>query len=410
MIKKGKFILNNEMLLDIACALLFLFLFLQYTEYSSIFIHYFIMGLSVFVWMAFLCAKVGIRELILIFVFAIIDFFQIIIFHSGSLQSLFLFLPLAIYFVKKEIIWKLPFFIVSAIIVFITMFSWVNSPNEYILFDSMSRNYVSVFAIYALSMINICYEKEGKDCPFVYFLIMWFMCLSAFGRGGILASSIMVILESAHKIFRRKMRKGKSKKIGDFILIGLAILFVLYVYFNFDWVSSTILRRFFGGETSAIGSNADRWYMISSYINICTTSFLDFIFGASSSEVALVGNNMHNSYIQLHSTFGIIGLLFLIVMSVRGFIYLIKNNKITSSILFLGVLIRSFTDWCFPGFTLEFILWYYMLLPLLGHQKTALMICPAVGKTRRESKYFSISYLSGKNLKGQENLDYVKNR
>ena len=393
MISNGKLILNNRTIPDIACILLFLFLFLQYTEYSSNIINYLIIGFAIVIWVTVLSMKIGIKELVLILGFTFIDFVQIAIFHSGSLQSLFVFLPLAIYFVKKDFIWKPPFLVVSVIIILITLISWINSPNEYILFDSMSRNYVSVFAIYALSLINLCYEKEKKDCPFVFFLIMWFICLSAFGRGGILASSIMVILEYAYKILKKEKRKDKFKKFRVILLICLAIIFVIYVYANFDWISSTILRRFFGGESSATGSNADRWYMINSYINACIKSFSAFMFGVNASEVSLVGNNMHNSFIQLHSAFGIIGLIFVVVMSVRGFIYLIKNNKVTSAIVFFGVLIRALTDWCFPGFPLEFILWYYMLLPILKKRIVNLKLSLTVGKVKQKSRYSSNSIL-----------------
>lgn len=363
-------IINKKTIPNIVCILILLLLFLQYTEYGSNTINYLIIGFAAVIWLAVVTMGIDIKELFLILVVAFVDLIQIAVFQSGSFQTILMFLPLAIYFIKREKLWKPPYFIVAAIIVLVTLISWINSPNNYLLFDSMSRNYVSVFAIYALTLINLCYEKENKDCPFIYFVIVWIICLSAFGRGGILASSIMVILEYAYKMFKKEM--SNSKRNRTFILICLAIIFVIYVYLNFDWISDTILRRFFGGESSAVESNADRLYMIKKYIDECLSSFSSLLFGANAFEISLVGNNMHNSYIQVHSAFGLIGLIFVIIMSIKGVFYLVKSNRETSAILFIGVLIRAFTDWCFPGFPLEFILWYYMLLPILENRKSIL--------------------------------------
>lgn len=322
-------------------------------------------GISVYLWMYILfILRTNKKEITLL---GCISMYVILLSLTGrgSYQVVLIYLPIAFYLLKKRHMNKTIWTVIPLMLSLFTLYAWINSPNNFILFPGMSRNYVSVFLIFSLSIYYLRLEKEGKECPLFLVVSVWLGAISALGRGGILSSSVLLILFFIRWIIRKK--GGKSFAVlARWVFIALAlIMFSVWVYNNLEYIEVTYFGRFFGVETSANSSSAYRLYMYKTYISACFDSIPMLIFGTNASRFTEAVSNLHNSYLQIHSSFGLIGVIFVVVGVVKLFRYLIREKRIDLLFIMCGVLIRAGTDWCFPGFPMDIILLYGILMPFV---------------------------------------------
>lgn len=284
---------------------------------------------------------------------------------KGSLQLLMIEFPVAIFLLKKKELNKIIWTIMPITIMVIVMVNWSNSVNHYILFKDISRNYISIFGLYSLSIYNIMLEKKLKHCNIMIIFAYFMICLNAIGRGGIIASGIILVLFIYRKIFVNTKKNYKTIiKIVLFFIVAFILL--IMISNNIGYIKITYFGRFFGVENSAEKSTQIRISIVKDYIESCNNSIISFIFGGNAGDYTIVSDNLHNSYLQLHSKFGIIAVAFVIYFSIKSCIFMKKNNLLDSLYIFIGILVRAFFDWMFPSSPIDIILLYYMLLPVFS--------------------------------------------
>ncbi len=357
-----------DIIAQVVCVVLLFVLFYQYTG-SSNFIVVLKAVLAGALWIFCLARyKYGRKQFILIF--CILGYtLAMAIAGSVSFQIFYVYLPLAIYLNKEMDLNRAFWFIMPVLIVAIVAIAWLQSPNNYDLFPDMGRNYVSVFAIYALALFNLPYEKRNRHCPFLAVLIVWLMSVWAVGRGGILSSSVILVLFFVRWALDNKNIDAARRTAKIIFVLALLAVIIVFICTDLDFIKNNVLSRFFAHDASTTMSNNDRMLMITSYVKASLTSARGFFLGSDASLYSVNGVNLHNSYLQVHSELGIVGLLFVVVGAINSIVFLIKKKLLDSLFIFLGFLVRAFTDWCFPTFPCNAILLYYILLPFFYRKK-----------------------------------------
>lgn len=375
---------------EILCGILVWLSFWQYVGSSNpIFLHVVKIGISVYLWIyLFMAMNIRNKEFMII-----VSTSLYIILSSltgrGSYQVVLTYLPIAVYFLKKIKLDKTIWTIIPISIVVYTLYAWFNSPNKFILFFSMSRNYVSVFLIFSLAIFSLYLEKDKRECPLVLVIGVWLGSISALGRGGIISSSVMLLLFFSKWFFAKRERKNFVVLLR-WSLIGLAIIIAsLWIYKNLEYVELTYFGRFFGVEASAEASSLYRLSVYKSYLKACFDSFIMLMFGTNASDFTDVVSNLHNSYLQIHSSFGLVGLLFILIGVTKTSYYLIKRKKLDLLFIMCGVLIRAGTDWCSPGFPMDIIILYYILLPHFNMTIASPMLDDSVYSKNSNSSYIN---------------------
>lgn len=106
-----------------------------------------------------------------------------------------------------------------------------------------------------------------------------------------------------------------------------------------------------------------RLTMIKKYIGYMSTDINDLVNGVKLGKepfFAKYGNNLHNSYLLLHSRFGILGFALLAYLCFKALINLIRQKEWEDILIYLAILARVFVDMAaFPG-PLDIIIFYYV--------------------------------------------------
>lgn len=301
------------------------------------------------------------KEFLLVVIICMYTLFFSII-GKGSYQLIVIELPIALYLLKKKNLNETIWTILPIIIMYIVLMNWKISINRYSLFRNTSRNYISVFGLYSIAIYNIMKEKNSKPCSLLVIIIYFFICINAVGRGGIITSGLILILFIYKRIFGNIKRNLKSY-IKIFIFFIITFIMVLFISNNISYVKINYFGRFFGSESSAEVSTKHRITMVREYLNECTNNIKSFFIGADAKKVTKITGNLHNSYLQLHSSYGIIALIFFMYASIKSCIYMKRNFLFDSLYIFIGILVRAAIDWMFPAFPIDVFIMYYILLP-----------------------------------------------
>lgn len=240
---------------------------------------------------------------------------------------------------------------------------FVTSPDSYQIFYNRSRNYISVFEIFLLFMASIIADKTNNKLPDWMIYTTVIVCIMAVGRGGIIASLLILVLHVLYKVHTEKYYTKKITKIVV-LLIGIVSVVILFTIFQ-DYIIEKFFPRF--GHTgiesrSSTRAVSKRLLMWSMYIDTCFHSLKMILLGANPYPITFRVNdildfNLHNSYLMLHTFYGIIGIIVMLVYTIkfiRNF-WNAKNGEIV--IIFIGFLVRAFSDHCFPGCLSGIVMW-----------------------------------------------------
>lgn len=210
-----------------------------------------------------------------------------------------------------------------AIVTIYLLVSLFTSPDFYTVFYNHSRNYISVFEIFLVFMAAVVAYKNNIELPGWIYYSTVIVCVVAVGRGGILAAFVLLGFHIIQNIQKEKQRGNKTAKL---VMLLVAIVVGLFVFIAFQDV---IIQKFFprfarfgaAGE-SADGAVSKRLAMWIGYIDICTKSLKEFLLSSDPFPISIRFNyrndfNLHNSYIMTHVFYGLIGLVGVIVYSVK---------------------------------------------------------------------------------------------
>ncbi len=207
-----------------------------------------------------------------------------------------------------------------------------------------SNNYISILIIIAAVLYYIAVENERqiiKMVDIIPAILAFTLSVWASGRGGILSSGILLVCMLL--IFMRTLASKNIRKIMMlFIVLILMLVFLMGFHNQFiNWFMSL-------GKFSSAGFNSSaRESIWQAYIMETFKSVKYILLGAPKYYIPIIlrfEGNPHNSFIQLHSTNGLVMFVLFILITCRALkAYINKQEYIKFSMLIV-MLIRGMTD------------------------------------------------------------------
>ncbi|HFS5870670.1 TPA: hypothetical protein ACH0TZ_001234 [Citrobacter werkmanii] len=192
-----------------------------------------------------------------------------------------------------------------------------------------SRNYISAYLIIFYIYYMYAAYINGRTVSLIYPIFIVVACIFLYGRSGIILS-LLVFLVSL-------LQSGSRVKIGFFIvcsLIGIAIFY--------NQIVSIVLN-----SNLSHGVETERSGMLEQYFFSIQTA-RDLLFGVDLFEccslIRKFDGNPHNSFIMMHSRFGLFPFLIIIGFYVFQIIKGILLKKIYLNLLLLIIFMRYFLD------------------------------------------------------------------
>ena len=333
----------------------------------------------------------GLNLKVVVFLITMALIYYLCLFASGygsysiPLKITLQYTPLSVFFLKRKKLNPVIWGCVVAFIVCIVELFWMISSDKYILFEEISRNYISLFMIFSMFIITLVFEQKCVNIPIVFPLMFAVLCILGIGRAGMVSGILyfgFIVLYRTYKVPNDKYRKIKS------LLMVLALfLVIVFALFQEKQIVEVIKARFFSNAYEA--RNDGRMRIYKAYLNGMFASFRNIIWGIKPNSVAgqlnfEIGDNLHSSYIQLHSMFGLFGIIGFVSLITRGIRQIIKDNRYQSLCLLLTYLIRIASDYAICGFLTDVICLYYIFLPILCKRRI-------VDENRRRNRIFGIT-------------------
>lgn len=198
---------------------------------------------------------------------------------------------------------------------------------------SVSQNFISIIMLVCLGIYFINQKNINSSISLpVLFLPYPFVFLAA-GRSGIIAFLILLFLKIA--------------TLKKYILYFIAAFIPLLIYFfNSDslyFLSESLFSRFH----LMSGEDEPRLGVLLSYTERLQNSFYDLLFGVDLRGLDVVNElegNPHNSFISLHSYFGLVPMLFVVYFALSSSTKLFLSKEFPLLLLLISIIVRSSTD------------------------------------------------------------------
>lgn len=189
------------------------------------------------------------------------------------------------------------------------------------------QNTISIFLCEFLSYDLIYRYYSRKKVNYLLFYISIITAVLCEGMGGILSISAFFI---GILFINRKKNRINIRKLILFVIILIIVL-----------IATGNIQDVLANVTDDNG----RFYIWENYIN-CIDSIKDFLFGADVSSVPflVIANNMHNTYMNWHFSYGLIPFIFFAYRNIKGYIHTIINKQGIFFLVMSITFIRSFTD------------------------------------------------------------------
>lgn len=265
--------------------------------------------------------------------------------------------PIALYFVKGNYnrwFWRI--FSIALAIFVINKYITSTDIFKYQIFPNASRNYISVFMIFAMFLFCISEVKYKNALRnlFVFAVVSFMASIMAVGRGGIIATGFLLAV-----IILILFRKSSLKTKGLLLLLLCIFLYVSVI--NLDYILDNYFVRF--TKDNATGSNSERSYFVTTYLQTMIVNPLYILFGVARSSLSQYRVlNFHNSYLQFHFTYGLIQMLISANLFISSLRKLYSNERFTIFAIGLCFLVRAMLDMLFPAHLLSIVLYYFCLL------------------------------------------------
>lgn len=225
-----------------------------------------------------------------------------------------------------------------------------------------SRNTISSFGIVLFSIYCIAAYQNRKKVSIIASLAFIITALLGIGRSGVLLAGIIF---GACLIWDINVDTFKIKNPGYILVMAFGMLVAAVALYE-KVIYPAIRNILWRGLISP-----DRIEIWRSYYGKVMSDPLNILFGASVSGNEWLDkyhSNLHNSFMNLHSKYGLIILILILILTCNAIFYLIKKRKMILLVPFLAVIFRAQTDYTdFNG--ISDIVWYYfMLLPFFGER------------------------------------------
>jgi hypothetical protein len=220
----------------------------------------------------------------------------------------------------------LALFLMLAAFLFMQIINGVDSGSIF----TVSRNFISIILIISIAFYYFaCAQKNISPSLYVPILGLVLM-LWGIGRAGIASGTIILI--------------GTLILSNRRVFTGFIAMAVLAVVFVSSTQSLEKLEGFYVGleRLERMGTDGQRSYINSEYLSRIANHSDELLFGGQLDKipsVVEVDGNPHNSYIKLHTVFGLIGITLLSVTILTSItrLYILKKR-----LLLLMLLVTTF--------------------------------------------------------------------
>lgn len=240
--------------------------------------------------------------------------------------------------------------------------NWENSEPLGAIFPGSSTNGIPSYLIVVQIAFSIAYYLKNCRLPLLSSTVTFVVAIFGIGRGSIIVAALILLFSIF--INATSSRLINERKI-IFILTGiLSLFFGLFLYNNYYELIASVQLLIEGSKFSAGVLDEHRVRMVADYLN--KIDGFSLIFGTNYNDTSIVenyGGNPHNSFIRVHSFYGIAGLfyvaipLFLISISNRR-----RDQKYITFFLILLTLIRATTEPIFFPSPLDFFYFSYFFI------------------------------------------------
>ena len=260
-------------------------------------------------------------------------------------------------------------YFIFASCIFFQIFNNFSNPSPLeSFFKGTSANGISSYLIVFQLAYSLTFFLKLNRLPifsaFITLIISYF-CLGRFS----IAMALLIFLFSVLYNYKKKILLTR-KSYSFYILPALIALFFFIYYWSdvyYYFVKLFQYTRFSSGFT-----DSHRALMIHDYLS--KINFMTLLFGAdfnNTSILTLYGGNPHNSFIRLHSFYGLAGLIFIFI----PIFFLVKSSRLKAQknialILIAFALLRSTSEPIFFPSTLDFFYFFYFLVFFQHSEKT----------------------------------------
>lgn len=274
-----------------------------------------------------------------------------------------IFFAVGLYFNVAETLnyrlWRDVFILTVAFI----MFQWFRSPDGYLLFYQLGRNYVSVFLLVYLFPMVAAAEKNQIRISLGYYILTALCAISAIGRGGILCTMglLAAVVVYRYLIDGQLTVRQKFLNISLCLVMAAAGVVVLLRYWN--RIAGRFLSRFMQDNT---GSDNSRLRILTEYID-SVDSWPKLLLGSNSKKIPFLNQwigNVHNSYLMTHAAYGLIGAAVVVAGLAASVVLLMRIGCAELGLLATAIAARGALDTIFMAKPGDVVVWFCLIYSL----------------------------------------------
>lgn len=199
------------------------------------------------------------------------------------------------------------------------------------------RNSISAVLMIQLFLLYISYVQHNANWPIWPAIISTVIVFWTTNRSGTIVFVFILFWMLALKI------KGKIsfKRIFyiSFLVLIIILIFKLFYSIAFEPMITRFLNRGIDSEIREI--------VLQSYVNSVKNNFKYMFFGVDiyhSGIFYILNYNLHNSFLRLHSNYGLIGVCLYLGFAIYALFSYIRNRQYIYIIIITSIFIRLFTD------------------------------------------------------------------
>lgn len=223
--------------------------------------------------------------------------------------------------------------------------------------DTGSINSISVLLIFLLGLIYIeHYRTYGNTLlPYMPVILTLIISIWTASRAGILSLFVFMTYILFHNL--------KNKKSAYLYTVIMILALVLFSLKFGDIFYANIIDK-----TNKFGTNSSRLLIWNEYF-MSLNNFLNIFFGVEFDRtrdlyISFYNGNLHNSFLMLHSKYGLLGFLIVLLLIFKAFVKCLKWRNYVYLFVLITICIRASFDWCsFPGI-FDVIFWFYAFFVL----------------------------------------------
>lgn len=250
-------------------------------------------------------------------------------------------------------------------------------------FNVSSRNGISAYMILITVLYYTLARLQGESVKLFPCLLTFIACVFGEGRSGLAVSLTIVFVVIMMFIADNGVDKNMIKKVG------VLVFFIAVVFIAANTVLQDSLASFFN-RFDRMGFDSSRLDIWPEYVRLVNENFLNLLFSAPLHEsyyLVMYNLNLHNSFFMLHAKFGILGVLFVLLMMLSIAFKLIKMHQWGILALIVCAAVRCSFDWTsFTG--IYDVLWIYLFFGLPDTLKSI----ESCTRKRNDSRKLDIAY------------------